>query len=512
MLRGPRKTQLGQLWVAAGVTLGAAVVLGSTGWHGELTRDEAIYAYAGQQLAHGVPPYASIFDPKGPIAAFLAAAGAKLASATGHAELTGIRLLYGAVACLAVGAVYLLARKVWDNTWAGLGSALALCCFPSFSTNAFSGPEAHDPALLFLVLTLWLGLERRWWLTGVCAGLAILAWQPLVFVMLVVLVGAGTATPDHPGDTALRRARGVLLGMVAMLLGCLVFFVVTGSVGVAFDATVRFPLEGIQHGHDTLGGRLHAMAGAGSADGVLRAVGWWLGALLFVAFLVRHGVAVARDDSRSLLRDPRTMFVLAPAVVLLGYCLTDFQGPPDLLPLLPFASIGMGGVVVALEHAAGPARRLGRALSMVVVLVLAVGAVLLPTGLRGGLACERLQARALWEAVPPGSTLWSFGDPSPLVLLQRRNPDRFVYLASGVADWRTGGTAQGLREWESDIRRVSPDVVVFGGYAQGHVYHSLVSWFTTNGYRETTVGRWQVYLTPEARLRQGLAAECHRIG
>jgi hypothetical protein len=34
----------------------------------ELRRDEAIYAYGGQQLAQGVRPYVRILDPKTPLA------------------------------------------------------------------------------------------------------------------------------------------------------------------------------------------------------------------------------------------------------------------------------------------------------------------------------------------------------------------------------------------------------------------------------------------------------------
>lgn len=82
------------------MTLGAAALLGSSGLDGSLTRDESVYAYAGQQLSHRVPPYESIFDPKGPVAAVVAAIGAILGSATGHAELTGIRLVFGVVASL----------------------------------------------------------------------------------------------------------------------------------------------------------------------------------------------------------------------------------------------------------------------------------------------------------------------------------------------------------------------------------------------------------------------------
>ena len=56
-------------WAGAILALLIAVVLFSRfGIDDELRRDEAIYAYGGQQMAQGVPPYLSILDPKTPLA------------------------------------------------------------------------------------------------------------------------------------------------------------------------------------------------------------------------------------------------------------------------------------------------------------------------------------------------------------------------------------------------------------------------------------------------------------
>jgi hypothetical protein len=52
-----------------------------------MRRDEAIYAYGGQQLAAGVPVYAGIFDPKTPVAQTLAGVGAALAPGRGAGDV-----------------------------------------------------------------------------------------------------------------------------------------------------------------------------------------------------------------------------------------------------------------------------------------------------------------------------------------------------------------------------------------------------------------------------------------
>src|ERR687886_260067 len=70
--------------------IAAVALFAQFGVYGQLDRDEAIYAYGGQQLAHGVAPYASIFDPKTPGATFLAGVAAAVARAYGGDSLWAI--------------------------------------------------------------------------------------------------------------------------------------------------------------------------------------------------------------------------------------------------------------------------------------------------------------------------------------------------------------------------------------------------------------------------------------
>src|SRR6185437_4766731 len=80
-----------------------------------LWRDEAIYVYGAQRFAHGVPPYASIFDPKAPLATILGGLVALLARGLGLSDIKGIRLEFFVFSVLTVLAVYLVAKRLWSS-------------------------------------------------------------------------------------------------------------------------------------------------------------------------------------------------------------------------------------------------------------------------------------------------------------------------------------------------------------------------------------------------------------
>src|SRR3954470_23097808 len=91
----------------AALSLLVAVLLFTRfGVHGGLSRDESIYAYGGQQWADGVPFYVSIFDPKTPLSALLAALGVLSGRAVGIDGLIAVRIVFCAFACATVLALY----------------------------------------------------------------------------------------------------------------------------------------------------------------------------------------------------------------------------------------------------------------------------------------------------------------------------------------------------------------------------------------------------------------------
>src|SRR3954449_12306062 len=95
---------------------------------GNLSRDEAIYTYGGQQLVDGVPIYQGIFDPKPPLPTFLTALGLGAGRVAGVDELHAARLEFFLFSLLTVGAIYLLGLRLWRSPVAALAGAVTFSC------------------------------------------------------------------------------------------------------------------------------------------------------------------------------------------------------------------------------------------------------------------------------------------------------------------------------------------------------------------------------------------------
>src|SRR3954466_7236823 len=150
-------------WAGAVLALVVAVALFTRfSFDDTMRRDEAIYAYGGQQLAAGVPLYRGIFDPKTPGAQALAGAAAAVAPGRGFADVHAIRVAFFAAACLSVVAVYWLGLVLWGSPLAALLGATVFASFRSFALDAVGGPDAKTPGILFAVLALALLVRRRW--------------------------------------------------------------------------------------------------------------------------------------------------------------------------------------------------------------------------------------------------------------------------------------------------------------------------------------------------------------
>src|SRR3954452_14614553 len=90
-------------WGAGALALVVAALLFTQfSIQGNLSRDEAIYAYGGQQLADGVPVYQGIFDPKPPLPTFLTALGVGAGRVVGADELYAMRYEFFLFALLSV--------------------------------------------------------------------------------------------------------------------------------------------------------------------------------------------------------------------------------------------------------------------------------------------------------------------------------------------------------------------------------------------------------------------------
>ena len=466
---------------------------------GALSRDESIYVYGGQQLTHGVAPYASIFDPKGPLATMLAGVGAGLGHLAGHRDVYVIRLLFFFCSVLAVLASYLLVLRVWKSVLGALAAAVVFASYGGFAQDALAGPDAKTPGVLLAIVCMWLAARRNWFWAGITASLTFLDWQPfLIFPVMAVLAAvAGTR------ENRLRALAMSVLGVVIPIAVTFIYFAAAGAFGKFVEATFEYPLTGVKRSRETVLHRIEHIFKIVHTYYEFSGVLFWVGAVLLVAVL--GGIVWrGRGHWRSTLTDPVLVVIGLTGLFEFGYALTDFQSYPDVFPLLAYPAIGIGATVALVEQRASmPASR--QAFVGVTAAVLALLAVLSAYWFTNTSANntsyrnERAVGCALHHAVPPGTSLYSLGNPVPLVVTGRRNPDRYIYLDAGVDAWKVKHTAGGLTGWEEQIAHANPSVVVLGGWT-GRYRVPIWRWLVSQGYHRRFLGAFRVFVTPGARF------------
>jgi len=470
-----------------------------------LKRDEAIYAYGGQQLVEGVAPYASVFDPKTPLGTGFAAIGVVAARAAGAADgagdVHGMRILFLVFAVLAVLAVYALGLWLWDSALAALAGAVVFCSFHGFALDAIGGPNAKTPAIFLAVLAMAL-LVRRWWFWGALAGsLAFLVWQPLgVYAAAAVVAAPLTAEPGRRRAALLQALAGAAIPLAVTAL----VFWAAGALPQLVEAAFRFPLTGIIRTPETLADHLRDIhrvvnQGYGHSRWLL-----WGGIAALIALIAARLVR-GRANLRATVADPLVVVVGLTAIPLAVFSATDFQGYPDVYPALPYAAIGVGGAVAAvMARVERPrARRAATAGCLLAVALLTAlswswfASSSAPP--RGGLAAQRSNAAMVERVLRPGESLYALGDPAPLVLTRRRNPTRFVYLSSGVAQWDIRHTPGGLRGWEQRLLATRPGMVMVHAW-RGRCQRAVAGWLGSR-FERVYVGSWAVFVPRRVRAR-----------
>jgi hypothetical protein len=422
------------------------------GVNGMLTRDLAVYSYAGQQVAEGVPPYLGILNRAGPLAHVLPSIGVGIARIGGFDDLLTMRLqfLTFAVACLCV--VYLLGRDLFASRVAGLATAATFLTFAGFIHYASSGPREKTPMTLFVAGALWAVTQKRWFTAGVCVSLATLCLQIAFFSSFTAVVAAALLVAQGERVRALVR---IALGGAVPVGVCLVWFAIAGSLRESLDAflliNVRYTTP------DPVLPRLEN-AWIGVQDAYGPSVWLLVGGLAALGVLA---LAAVRSRAR---RDPSTKVLAAfalGALAGLAWNLKEYDDWPDLFPLLPLAAVGIGGAFHQLTRRLPPRA----ALTAVVVwtLLLTAGAVHRSVSTRDDrLLGQRESVADVLDQLPPGATITSVEAPQALVLTQRRNPTRHQMFSAGLQDYLEDTWPGGLDGFRRDLVDEAPDLIVMG--------------------------------------------------
>jgi hypothetical protein len=493
------------LWGAALVVLVIGLAVFSRGdIDGNLSRDESIYTYAGQQLALGVPPYVSILDPKTPLSSFIAGAAVTVARALDVSDLHAIRLTFFVISALAVVAVFVAGLALFGTAAAAVAGAAAFLTFRGFAIDALGGPDAKTPGVLFAALCTWLLVRRRWFLAGLSAGLAVLVWQPLGVYCLTALLAAWLGSGHGLRMRAVAGATaGVLLPIVVLSL----YFLAAGALGQFWEGAVLLPVTGTERVPEDFGTHVAHMI-----DTVLLgygAGGWVMLAGLAATMLLAAGTILGmRRSPGALARQPIIAVVMPPLLGITAFSLVDFQGYPDVFPFLIYGALGIAGVVAVLlrqlDRWSGRSAP-GVALAGVLVLGTVVATLVLASEDRHDLQSlpqQQADAHMAEAYLLPGDAVMSLGDPTPLVLMRRTSVSRFIYLGAGVDRWVVAHLPGGFAGWTSTIAAAHPRRVFVGTW-HGEYRAPMFRWLRRHAYRLTRIGELNLFILRGSRPLAG---------
>ncbi|MGI9157916.1 MAG: hypothetical protein ACR2FG_15000 [Marmoricola sp.] len=427
-----------------------AGVFALQGFGGVLSRDLALYAYAGQQFADGTPPYVGVLNRAGPLAHMVPGFGAMIARGLGTDDLITMRALMMVLSVVSVWLTYLLGRDMFDSRAAGAAAAATLLSSRAVVIYAGGGPREKTTMMLLVVCALLAILHRRWGWAGVATALATLTWQPAFWLCLAAALVAAKQPPWRVHWRGTVRAWALFgLGGIVATAAVVGYFVVVGALFPFFE------------------GFLFVNATSTSQVGLVRSLmekstemldAWGWSLWLLVAGLVCSLVLAWRARGAT---DPAGRAVVgigAATVASLGWSLYVFNGWADAIFVVPLAAAGVGGALAAA----------GRSLSVRGATALAAAYVLLASVAAGFVAWStspdvlepmRAETAAVLDAAGPDATVQSIGGPQPLVLAGLRNPIRHQMFLQGLDDYVDKTEPGGLAGLAADLEERRPTFV-----------------------------------------------------
>lgn len=498
---GSRHRSLARWSGAVLALLLAGVLFSQFSLDAPLSRDESIYIYGGQQLAERVPPYVSIFDPKTPLSTLVAGGAVATARALERDEIKAIRVVFFVFACAAALAVYLLALGLFDSTLAALASVATFVSFEGFALDALTGPNPKTLGVLLAVLSLALLIRRRIFWAAFTASLAFLVWQPLlVYVALTI----GVSILEGRKNDGLRPTTHALAGALVPIAATSIYFWLADALDDLIDAGFVYPVTHQERADDSLTARTERIVSTVNREYGDARILIWAGLGLLLAFAAIRVIQRQPGGRIRLLDDRHLLIVVSSFLAVAAFSLFDFQGYPDLYPALPYAAIGIGGLVALVSSRLEQRPlRVAAAGTMAAVVTLGLFTFCAYAGApqsQAGLLVQRERAAKVQRLLGRAGTLYVFGDPRPLVLTERRNPSRYIFLNSGIDQWVIDHTPGGLAGWQTVIAAVDPEVVIVNRWISEHA-RTMSAWLLES-YVPRRVQGMLLFVDPQIRDRR----------
>ncbi|MFY9571089.1 MAG: hypothetical protein WAV20_06820, partial [Blastocatellia bacterium] len=304
-----------------------------------------------------------------------------------------------------------------------------------------SGTRPKLPMILFGLATLLLVSRNKPFWAGFCSMLSCICWQPgLLFTGTAVLIFSKYLTSWRD-----RRALNVMLGAVVPLAVLLTDFYSAGALDELWTCTIdynyRVYLPEGNLGPSVALARLWYLINEVMGPNV-----FWvkLSAVGISAFAIERvwiklkGINALSESG--LFKDA----ILLPPLVYLVFRTINYPGEDDLIPLFPFIGIFAGFFFAELVNLLRLFQRkvfhtrFAELLLVIPILLLLFfvldGAAKYRVEPGRTLPDQQLAFRAISDVLAPDDKIYVHGTLEILVLLNRPNLNRYIFLARGTDD------------------------------------------------------------------------------
>ncbi len=441
---------------AAAFLLGVAVVLVHSPFNLAERGDLAIWDYIAQSVLRGQVPYRDVIEIKSPLSAYLSAAFMAAGKLVGLQDILGARLLQVLLLGSLSTVTYLVAEAYLLSRAAAV-IAFLIPLLPEHLATMIAGTQPKLPMILFGMLSLlWIAKDRPV-CAGMCSMLSCLCWQPgLVFTGTAFLVFSGCFVRWRD-----LRAVKVLAGAAVPLAVVALYFYLAGALAdlwtwtIAFNLNVYAPREikGLREALPLIWRITRQVFRSDTVFVVLSAAG-------IACFIFRLAASRLRGSDQQRWRNISLLSIVLPPLVYLGFCVINFQGGPDLIPLFPFIGIFAGWLFVELRllmQSNGFERNafslnLGRALPCLVLIIICGLLVVRSLAHRSEsgptLDDQIREFQAITKVLETDDKIYVHGTMEILVLLNRPNLNPYIMFDEGkdayVADRKYGGSFQAI--------------------------------------------------------------------
>jgi hypothetical protein len=434
------------------VTLAAAAIFALHGYDGTLNHDLGVFTYGGEQVARGVPPYVGIFNSVGPLADLVPGLAIWLGHATDVAPVLVARGMFTLISAACCGLLYVLARDVFGSRPAGFMAPAVFVTFTRFAQLATDGPR-EKTTMVLLLIGAFVVLGRQYWAAaGALTALATLTWQPSL-VAPVAAVVALTMLDRRRWRGALRFTAGGVVTTAVVAAA----FAWAGALSRAVQGFILVNLTYTRQPSPLAHpGRMLRLLW--SAYGISLPVG----ALGLVAIIVAGALAAPFSRRCSRRARPvgwRLRAAAAGAAAATAWTLAVMNGPQDPFVLLPFAALGVTGLVVLLLDSLD--RRTATALTSVVVALGVTGAGWQAvTSQDSGLLRQRADIAAVLATAPVNATLMSIDVPEVPALADIRDVSSYQLFDPRMLSFLRHHAPGGLHGLVRSVERARPTFVV----------------------------------------------------